>query len=121
MSRAGTRKRFWLAVVLGLLGIVLVSMSVFALNTLIITPILNTEYAPGYSERAFGVVAVGNAEERVLDLLGEPLERNPSAQDPSYVYLRYSRAIGPSDSHLGRIILLRGGRVIRIWHEVYLD
>jgi hypothetical protein len=57
----------------------------------------------------------------VLELLGEPLERNPASQNPAYIYLRYSKAIGPSETHLSRIILLKDGRVIRKWHELYLD
>jgi hypothetical protein len=121
MNNVGDRHRIWLAVALGFLAVACLAVSSFTLYLSIVSPILNTEYAPGYSGRAFRAVAVGDSEERVLHLLGDPLERNPNAQDPSYVYLRYSRAIGPSDSHLGRVILLRDGQVARIWDEIYLD
>jgi hypothetical protein len=76
------------------------------LNTTLIQPWHNTRYAPGYSARAFYSVAYGDSEQRVLELLGEPLERNPASQNPAYIYLRYSKAIGPSETHLSRIILL---------------
>lgn len=121
MNNVGDRHRSWLAVALGFLAIACLAVSTFTLYLSIVTPILNTEYTPGYSGKAFRAIAVGDSEERVLHVLGEPLERNSSAQDPSYVYLRYSRATGPSDSHLGRVILLRDGQVVRIWHEIYLD
>lgn len=121
MNLVGDRHRSWLAVALGFLAVACLAILTFTLYLSIVTPILNTEYAPGYSGKAFRAIAVGDSEEEVLRLLGEPLERNPSVQDPSYVYLRYSRAIGPSESHLGRVILLRDGQVARIWHEVYLD
>jgi hypothetical protein len=121
MSNVGDKYSSWLAAAVGLLVVACLAMSTLTLYLSIVFPVLNTEYAPGYSGKAFRAVAVGDSEERVLHLLGEPLERNPNAQDPSYVYLRYSRAIGPSESHLGRVILLRDGQVVRIWHEIYLD
>ena len=121
MNKVGGKLGSWLAVALGFLGVACLAMCAFALYLSIVTPTLNTEYAPGYSAKSFGAISVGDSEESVLHLLGEPLERNPIAQDPSYVYLRYSRAIGPSDSHLGRVILLKDGQVARIWHETYLD
>jgi hypothetical protein len=97
MNNVGDRHRSWLAVALGFLAIACLAVSTFTLYLSIVTPILNTEYTPGYSGKAF------------------------RAQDLSYVYLRYSRATGPSDSHVGRVILLRDGQVVRIWHEIYLD
>jgi len=121
MNAVGAKDKRWPVIVLGFLMVGCLAVSAFALNMLVVTPLRNTEYAPGYSGKAFRAVAVGDSEERVLDLLGEPLERNSNAQDLPHVYLRYSRAIGPSESHLGRVILLKGGQVARIWHEIYLD
>jgi hypothetical protein len=91
------------------------------LDFALIHPWRNTEYAPAYSARGFRAVAYGDPEQRVLDLLGEPLERNLVPEYPAYVYLRYSRAIGPSETHLARIILLVDGHVTRKWHELYRD
>ena len=121
MNNVGDKHPIWLAVAASLLAVACLVVSTLTLYLSIVSPVLNTEYAPGYSGKAFRAVAVGDLEERVLHLLGAPLERNPSAQDPSYVYLRYSRAIGPRGSHLGRVILLKDGQVVRIWHEVSLD
>ena len=121
MQTPGRRAWIGLAIAAGVVGLACLAVLGFFLYVGVLAPIVNTEYAPGFSEKAFSAVEIGDTEAQVLDLLGEPLERDPSQQDPSYVYLRYSRARGRSDTHRARIILLRDGRVTRVWHEVYVD
>lgn len=87
----------------------------------LIAPCCNTRYAPGYSEKAFRAIVVGDSEERVLDLLGEPLERDPSVNDPSRTYLWYAKPIGPSQSHLLRNIVIKDGQVTQIYSQIWLD
>ena len=121
MNRTEGKSKVWLAIALGCVGIASVLLCILGFYTLLIAPARHTEYAAGYSAKAFRAIAEGDSEERVLDLLGEPLERNPNSQDPSYVYLRYSRGAGPSSRYFSRIILLKDGRVVRKWREVHLD
>lgn len=121
MNGAGKVAVIGLAVAAGVVILAFVSLVSFILYMTVLAPVVNTEYAPGFSEEAFAAVQIGDTEAEVLALLGEPLERNTNSQDPSYLYLRYSRARGRSDTHRARVIQLRNGRVTRIWHEVYYD
>lgn len=78
----------------------------------------DTEYAPGYSDDAFSAVHAGMSGQRVLELLGEPLQR-VSSEGHAETW-RYSRS--PSDSHYGvRAIRLVEGHVVAVFHEFYVD
>lgn len=86
-------------------------------------PRLNTRYAPGYSEAAFMAIAVGDSEKRVLDLLGEPLERKSDVYyDSTREYLRYTRPRGRRLEHyLLRNIVIEEGRVVEAYRMVWWD
>ena len=112
--------RLW-AVLLVLSLVTCAAICIVVLNIRVIAPRRNTRYAPGYSERAFGTIVVGDSEERVLDLLGEPLERDPSVNDPSRTYLWYAKPIGPSENHLLRNITIKDGKVTQIYSQIWLD
>lgn len=56
------------------LGIpVVILLFLLGVPTLIYYLDLGTEYAAGYSQTAFDSIAIGDSEERVLELLGDPL------------------------------------------------
>lgn len=84
-------------------------------------PRLNTRYAVGYCETAFTAIEVGDSEERVLDLLGEPLERAADVNDPTREYLWYTKSKGPSEHYLLRNIVVEEGRVFRAYRMVWWD
>ena len=111
-----TNKVLWGAAV----GLILVVAAVL-LGLLVIAPLRNTRTAPGYTERAFRAIRVGDSEERVIDMLGEPLERTPGRSDPSYIYLWYAKPIGPSENHLLRNIVIKDGEVIQVYRQIWLD
>jgi hypothetical protein len=111
-----TNKALWGAA----LGLILVA-AVVLLGLLVIAPLRNTRTAPGYTERAFRTIKVGDSEERVIDMLGEPLERAPSRSDPSYIYLWYAKPIGPSENHLLRNVVVRDGEVTQVYRQIWLD
>lgn len=110
-------------VVWGLLLAVCLSVCIVALGVLWgRIPRLNTRYAPGYSERAFMAIEVGDSEGRVLDLLGEPLERSASVYQGHYrEYLWYTKPIGPSENYLLRNIVVKDGQVVRVYSQVWWD
>jgi len=108
------------AVVLVLSLVTCAAICIVVLNIRVIAPRWNTRYAPGYSERAFGTIVVGDSEERVLDLLGEPLERGSSVNDPSLTYLWYAKPIW-GESHLLRNITIKHGKVTQIYSQIWLD
>jgi hypothetical protein len=81
---------------------------------------LNTRCAPGYSEEAFMTIEVGDSEEKVLDLLGEPLERSASV-NPLREYLWYTKPIGPSENYLLRNIVVEDGKVVRVYSQAWWD
>lgn len=107
-------------VVLVLSLVMCAAVCIVVLSIRVIAPRLNTRYAPGYSERAFGTIVVGDSEERVLDLLGEPLERGSSVNDPSLTYLWYAKPIR-GESHLVRNITIKHGKVTQIYSQIWLD
>jgi hypothetical protein len=82
---------------------------------------LNTRCAPGYSEEAFKTIEVGDSEEKVLDLLGNPLERSSDVNNPAREYLWYTKPIGPSENYLLRNIVIEGGEVVRVYSEDWWD
>ena len=79
----------------------------------------DTEYAAGYSDKAFRNVRSGMTEANVLALLGEPLEKSPRRPDGTEGW-RYARS--PSDaSYRVRVIRLRHGIVTSVRHHFYYD
>jgi hypothetical protein len=116
-----TKKGTWLAVGSVLALIVCWATMAFIVNYSAITPLCNTEYAPGYSGRAFRAVAYGDSEEQVLALLGEPLVRHDGGSGGADLYLMYSRPAHSNGNYFSRIIILRGGRVAGKLHELYVD
>jgi hypothetical protein len=109
-------------VVLGCSLVMCLGIGMFALNFLWIAPRRNTTYAPGFSEKAFRTIVVGDSEERVIDLLGEPLEQTIDYNtDPPGTYLWYAKPIGPSENHVLRNIVIRDGRVARIYGQIWRD
>ena len=98
------------------------AICVAALIALWMAPLQNTRYAPGYSEKAFRAVAVGDSEGRVLDLLGEPLEQTFNyASDLPRTYLWYTKPIGPSQNYALRNIVIEDGQVAQIYSQIWLD
>jgi len=121
MRRVHSKNARLRAVVLVLSLVACAAMCIVVLNIRVIAPSCNTRYASGYSEKAFGAIVVGDPEERVLDLLGEPLERDPSVNDPSRTYLWYAKPIGPSENHLLRNIVVKDGEVTQKYRQIWLD
>jgi len=79
---------------------------------------LETHYAPGYSERRFHEVAVGQSREEVLAQLGEPLKKWSHDTSESWAY-----SMSPRDTHYwNRVVIFdAAGRVSRVHSELYLD
>jgi len=102
-------------------SVCIIGACVIAMGVLPSIPRLNTRYAPGYSERAFMTIEVDDSEERVLDLLGEPLERSAGANNPSREYLWYTKPIGPSENYVLRNIVVQDGKVVRVYHQTWWD
>lgn len=99
-------------------------MVTFCLSLILVTiavPRLNTNYAPGYSTMAFLTIQVGDSEAKVLDVLGEPLDRQPDFNHASRVYWRYTTPIGPSEHYLLRNIVIEDGRVFTVYYVVWWD
>jgi outer membrane protein assembly factor BamE (lipoprotein component of BamABCDE complex) len=115
------KKGTWFVVASVLVLIVCWATMAFILNYSAITLVRNTEYAPGYSDRAFRAVAYGDSEEQVLALLGEPLVRHHGGSNTSHLYLMYSRPVRSSGNYFSRIIILSNGRVTGKRHELYVD
>jgi outer membrane protein assembly factor BamE (lipoprotein component of BamABCDE complex) len=79
---------------------------------------LETRYAPGYSERRFHEVAVGQSRDEVLARLGEPLRKGAHDSTESWSYSE-----SPNDTHYWcRVVIFDGtGRVSRVHAELYAD
>ena len=76
----------------------------------------STQYAPGYSARAFRTVKIGMTESQVYTLLGQPLDTHTAGGN---LYLWYSI---PKKSHFrDRRIILRDGIVTDKNAEFYVD
>lgn len=122
MHISRSKKERLRTVVLGWLLIVCLGTGMVALNILWIAPRRNTTYAPGFSEKAFRAIVVGDSKERVIGLLGEPLEQTINYNtDPPSTYLWYAKPIGSSENHVLRNIVVRDGSVARIYGQVWLD
>jgi hypothetical protein len=121
MQRVHSKNTKLRAIVLALTLVTCVAGCVVVQNIQLTAVSRNTRYAPKYSEKAFRAIVVGDSEERVLDLLGEPLERSSGVNDLSRTYLWYAKPIGPSESHLLRNIVIKDGRVTQIYSQIWLD
>jgi hypothetical protein len=78
----------------------------------------DTQYVPGYSDKAFRAVRPGMSSQQVLELLGQPLQRVPlGVLSETW---RYSRS--PSEGHYRlRAVQLRHDRVVAVFHEFHVD
>lgn len=124
MAMRLTPQRVGVGVALGMLllggPVVIHYVSLDGLDGLFFASVLreDTEYAPRYSHQAFRRVHPGMPSQRVLELLGEPLERTPSTNQRET--WRYSRS--PSDSHYRlRAVQIAEGSVVGLFHEFYVD
>jgi hypothetical protein len=70
----------------------------------------DTQFAPGYSDRAFATLKVVDAESRVREALGDPLETRPFE---GREFLHYTRS-PTSKSYRQRTIVLFDGAVVEI-------
>ncbi len=78
----------------------------------------DTQYAPGYSQQAFGQIQVGDSEARVQSLIGSPLSSQDSGNGSKW--LRYS--CSPRSTHYRqRTICIANGSVAQIVAEMYFD
>jgi|SRR6267142_1587536 len=78
----------------------------------------DTEYAAGYSDRAFRRVRVGMAASEVLALLGPPLDKRPL--EGGRETWRWSRSPG-SKSYRVRVAVFEGDRVVKVLSSFYPD
>lgn len=72
--------------VTGLAAASVTSVAVLAVGVAILWSNFDTEYAPGYSERAFDRIEIGDSHESVLAALGEPLSSRPSKPYVRWIY-----------------------------------
>lgn len=82
----------------------------------------DTIYAPHYSDEAFNKVRVGQHRQKILALLGEPLERG-QYQDDGTEYWYYSRHGPRYDNYWNKIVVfdVQRGQVIRKVDELDPD
>ncbi len=79
----------------------------------------DTEYSPGYKDRAFRAVRIGMSRDKVLELLGAPIETGEIPEEALEI-LRYARS--PSDkSYRVRVIQIRNSVVVAKISEFYID
>lgn len=78
----------------------------------------NTEYSPNYSDQAFRKVKKGFSKDEVLNIIGEPLEKNIFDLKEYWYYAR-----SPSDTHYKVRILAFNldGKIQRKISEFYVD
>jgi outer membrane protein assembly factor BamE (lipoprotein component of BamABCDE complex) len=75
-----------------------------------------TTFAPGFTEEKFDRVQLGMSEAEVVEILGEPLEKDGSTK----IYWRYSG--GPPDANFWfRVITFQNGRVINKEAKYFVD
>jgi len=106
------RNRFGRAVVGGLIVTVAGYMLFIAFSSSLS---VNTRYAPGYSEAAFNSIKIGDSEEKVFQLLGEPLYRYQWSDSTD---LRYSDSPSGVGFAVRIIDIDKNHKVISISHEV---
>ena len=80
--------------------------------------ITDTEYAKGYSDLRFRQISVGDTQERVVDVLGEPLIKGKSRNRGEW--WNYSRSPG-STHYLYRGLQLKDGVVVAKISHFYVD
>ncbi len=111
-------KTFALSVIIGaILSILFPLLLMFAA--------FDTEYAPGYSERAFRSISLENTEQQVVARLGQPISFIDTShfdfEDGTQKILTYSRSPSSTHYHLRRIWLDGEGNITRIQREIYWD
>lgn len=81
------RKRAWLIAVIATVALFIFTFAPLGYDiAVLLFPIDITEYAPGYSDAAFGKVEVGQTAYEVVALLGEPMFKSPEWDEVWYSY-----------------------------------
>jgi hypothetical protein len=97
-------------------------------------PSIGTEYAPGYSASGFAKVQPGMTREKVVSLIGEPLQKGrggvgpsesgnvaPHRNDEVWHYSNDSSALGGDWAWLSRNVAFRDGVVLQTASWTYHD
>jgi len=78
----------------------------------------DTEYAPGYSDKAFRKLRIGMSTGDVVALLGPPLEKGQfTASKETW---RWSRSPGDRSYRI-RVVIVEADRVVQIRSSFYVD
>jgi hypothetical protein len=89
-----------------------------------LAPGLGTDFAPGYTEAGFDQIEIGDSKERVLELIGAPLERCDMGRSKERFWC-YStdKRYGVFDlAWLYRAVTFDAeGRVTRLYRDIYYD
>ena len=127
MMSAGERKKSRAALVLCLTGALVlfvwgqkVATSLDGIRGAIFSTVFHdtTVYAPNYTDAAYLRIRVGETEEDVLKILGEPFEHD----SPDGYVARWRYAKSRSDSHYRmRQISFKNGRVVSKEHYYLVD
>lgn len=91
-------------------------------------PAIDTEFTPGYSEKAFFSIQPGMTEAEVVALLGEPFGKNiwnswqgDDLPCDCWTYSSDGKCGWGDFAHLGRMVMLRDGVVLALYTPVYYD
>jgi len=84
----------------------------------------NTVYSPGYREYKFKRIRNGMSEKDVVNILGQPLRKNPFY--PNVWFYSFGKNLikedfSKNDNYTERIIKFKDGQVIVIHHGFYFD
>jgi hypothetical protein len=82
----------------------------------------DTMYAPGFSEKAFGAISLGEKGSRVLEILGEPFSRRVGFTNGNE-YWSYSKRGIRHKNYWIRIVVVNpeAGKVVGKVDELYSD
>jgi hypothetical protein len=89
-----------------------------------LAPGLGTHFAPDYSEAAFDQIQIGDSKERVLELIGEPLERCDMGRtkDQFWCYSTDGGFLLLDFAWLYRAVYFDAeGRVIELVRDIFYD
>lgn len=96
------------------------------LDGLVLSQILksDTKYSPGYSEERFRLIQVGSSKEKVVALMGPPLEKKVYGNYSDKLreeYWWYSESPTSTHFHHRFLVFSSRGLVKEIGHEFYVD
>ena len=121
-----TIKKVIFACVMGIAGIIVGFIALFFLSNDFQESVLSsiydeeTVYAKNYSSKAWGKIGMNDPLKKILDLLGEPLEKD-NEKDGSTTYF-YSKQGPKNTNYRVRILVFNHeGNVIEKIEEFYLD